>query len=196
MSFHSQRIPPPFVSYPTASATLQAQGCLAEGSRTVSSSGNSLVDAPPTRFQSLAPIASPLADWMKFALLGALIEFARRSFSFIWAALVGMFFITVRFDDDSEAYDYVMVWLSKCNAWYVGLNYQTRAEADGLSRPGKAPESSKRAPVNPTVTSDRTGTSLHYQTDQVAPLTPMRSSFSFQASVSEIPWTELSIATR
>lgn len=58
-------------------------------------------------------------NWMRIALIGALIEFARRVSALVWGQLVGYIFVAARFEDDSEMYDWLMVWLSKNNAWYA-----------------------------------------------------------------------------
>ncbi|KAG8913712.1 hypothetical protein FRC00_001766 [Tulasnella sp. 408] len=116
-SKYSQRIQLPLISSPTSSASLPVQApAFTDATRaSTSSSRVSLVDAPAPSF--LASVTSPLGDWLKIAAMGVLIEFARRTFSYAWNALVGLFFITVHFDDDNEAYDWMLLWLSKCNTW-------------------------------------------------------------------------------
>lgn len=116
-NYFSQRIQLPLISSPTSSASLPVQASALNDATRASTSVPkvSLVDAPASTF--LSSVTSPLGDWLRLAAMGVLIEFARRTFAFVWTALVGMFFITVHFDDDNEAYDWLLLWLSKCDTW-------------------------------------------------------------------------------
>lgn len=57
------------------------------------------------------------SDWVKLAIFGAFLEFARRSWSNLWATLVASCFITAHFEGDDEAYDWMMIWLAKRTTW-------------------------------------------------------------------------------
>ncbi|KAG8901796.1 hypothetical protein FRB99_005096 [Tulasnella sp. 403] len=118
MQYQTQRVFPLISPSPLAPTSLPAQGATSRNAN-ISFQTTSPVDASSSGsfVGSLLTLPTLFGDWMKIALLGAVVEFARRGFATLWAALVGMFFFTARFDDDSDAYDWLMVWLSKNNAW-------------------------------------------------------------------------------
>lgn len=72
---------------------------------------------PQSPLAFLFSFSSGFSDWIKLAILGAIVEFARRSASWIWATFVASFVITANFDGEDDAYDWMMVWLSKKNTW-------------------------------------------------------------------------------
>lgn len=111
MQSASQRIPIPFTSQPTAGPVYSS--CVANKPATATFSK---VDMSSSFFPT-AQLFPVLGDWFKLALIGAIVEFARRTISLAWATFIEYFFITARFEDDSPSYDWLMVWLSKCNAW-------------------------------------------------------------------------------
>ncbi|KAG8901795.1 hypothetical protein FRB99_005095 [Tulasnella sp. 403] len=74
--------------------------------------------APPQSLLSfLFSFSSSFGDWLKLAVLGAIVEFARRTCSMIWAAFLASFFITAHFEDADDAHDWIMIWLASHPAW-------------------------------------------------------------------------------
>ncbi|KAG9047449.1 hypothetical protein FS837_002212 [Tulasnella sp. UAMH 9824] len=72
---------------------------------------------PQSLLSLLFSFSSSFQDWIKLAVLGAILEFARRTWAAAWAALLASFFITAHFDGEDECYDWLMVFLSKKSSW-------------------------------------------------------------------------------
>ncbi|KAG8950019.1 hypothetical protein FRC04_008098 [Tulasnella sp. 424] len=72
---------------------------------------------PQSLLAFLFSFSSSFHDWIKLAILGAILEFARRTWAAVWAAFLASFFITAHFDGGDECYDWLMVFLSKKSSW-------------------------------------------------------------------------------
>ncbi|KAG8913711.1 hypothetical protein FRC00_001765 [Tulasnella sp. 408] len=72
---------------------------------------------PQSLLTLLFSFSSSFHDWIKLAILGAILEFARRTWAAAWAAFVASFFITAHFDGEDDCYDWLMVFLSKKSSW-------------------------------------------------------------------------------
>ena len=72
------------------------------GFNNATTSGASAATAPGAQslLAFLFSFSAGFSDWIKLAILGAIVEVARRTASSIWAAFVGSFVITANFDGE------------------------------------------------------------------------------------------------
>jgi chaperone BCS1 len=74
-----------------------------------------------------------LHDWIKLFLLGGLIESSRRFAYWVYNYITSLFFLSLHFDGDDVAYDWLMVWLSKQPGWSSARDLQISTRSFGLS---------------------------------------------------------------
>lgn len=56
-------------------------------------------------------------DWIKLFLLGSVLETIRRFTGGIWRRIVDSFFLTATFESDDDAYNWMMIWISRQPGW-------------------------------------------------------------------------------
>ncbi|KAG8930075.1 hypothetical protein FRC02_004646 [Tulasnella sp. 418] len=97
-----------------------------------SGTAGAVPDANPSLFSFLFSFTA-FHDWIKLALIGGVLEFARRSASSLWATFLASFFITVHFEGDDDAYDWMMIWLSRQPRWRKARELQVSTRNWGAS---------------------------------------------------------------
>jgi chaperone BCS1 len=63
-------------------------------------------------------------DWIKLFLLGSVLETIRRFAGTIWTRIVDSFFLTATFESDDDAYNWMMIWISRQPAWKTARDVQ------------------------------------------------------------------------
>lgn len=74
-----------------------------------------------------------LGDWLKLFLLGGLLESFRRFASTIWQYFIDSFWLTVHFEGNDSAYDWMMIWLSSQPTWRRARSLQVSTSSFGLN---------------------------------------------------------------
>ncbi|KAF9517144.1 hypothetical protein BS47DRAFT_1340173 [Hydnum rufescens UP504] len=77
-----------------------------------------------------------LGDWLKLFIFGGLVESARRLFTMAYNALLASFVLTLHFDGDETPYQWLMVWLSKQEAWTKARTIHVSSQNFGLKNNG------------------------------------------------------------
>lgn len=76
----------------------------------------------PGLFSILFSFSTAFGDVVKLGILGGIIELARRVWATAWAWLLASFFISAQFDGDDEVYEWMILWLSRQQKWFVIYN--------------------------------------------------------------------------
>lgn len=76
---------------------------------------------------------SALRDWLKFFLLGGLLESARRIVTSLYNQIWESFLLTVEIDGDDPAYDWMHMWLSKQARWSQARTVELSSRSKGFS---------------------------------------------------------------
>lgn len=68
-----------------------------------------------------------MRDWIKLFIIGGFVESFRRLAGILYQKVVESFFLTASFEEGDDAYDWMMVWLSKRPAWcaYILFSFST-----------------------------------------------------------------------
>ncbi|KAG9032642.1 hypothetical protein FRB95_001152 [Tulasnella sp. JGI-2019a] len=106
------------------------------------SSAGAALQSQPTNVTSpstatnfdLFAFSSSFGDWLKLAILGGALEFARRTWAMAWAWFLSSFFITASFDGDDDAYAWMLIWLSKRTAWTKSRELQVSIQNLNVNR--------------------------------------------------------------
>ncbi|KAI5889530.1 P-loop containing nucleoside triphosphate hydrolase protein [Schizophyllum commune H4-8] len=98
-------------------------------------------------FLSLIRWFATLPDWLKLLIVGGIVETCRRTLSTLYERVLGAFFITATFEEDDDAYDWMLVWLSKQPSWsnarevHITARSYGRDSGDDYLIPGEDPSS-------------------------------------------------------
>ncbi|KAK2467652.1 hypothetical protein APHAL10511_000507 [Amanita phalloides] len=79
---------------------------------------------------------SAIRDWLKFALVGVLLEACRRLSSIMYETLQDAIFITATFEDNDDCFDWMLHWLSNHPSWSKLRNVRISTRTFGLSGEG------------------------------------------------------------
>ena len=108
----------------------------------------------------------PFGDWLRFFVIGGILELSRRFLMYVWSGLVNQFWITIALDEYSDSYcesglpscyrlmnddsvAWVMLWLSKQPAWTQAKELSISSHSFGVGAPavlveGEPDDSSQR----------------------------------------------------
>ncbi|TRM69869.1 P-loop containing nucleoside triphosphate hydrolase protein [Schizophyllum amplum] len=75
---------------------------------------------------------SKLPDWLKLLIVGGVVESCRRTMFSFYNRVLSAFFITATFEEDDDAYDWMMIWLSKQPSWNSAREVQISTKSFGL----------------------------------------------------------------
>lgn len=92
--------------------------------------------AAPTDVSSLFAFLlsfSALHDWIKLFLIGGAIETFRRFVSSVYYSFIESFFLTIRFEDEDEAFSWMMVWLARQKTFQRVRDLQISTRSWGLN---------------------------------------------------------------
>ncbi|KAL1748771.1 P-loop containing nucleoside triphosphate hydrolase protein [Schizophyllum fasciatum] len=73
-----------------------------------------------------------LPDWLKLIVVGGVVEACRRTLFGLYRRAASAFVISVTIDDDSECYNWLMVWLSKQPSWRTARDLEISTRQFGL----------------------------------------------------------------
>ncbi|KAI4519963.1 P-loop containing nucleoside triphosphate hydrolase protein [Schizophyllum commune] len=112
-----------------ANATLTASGDMPSATQGAPATGLPTVLAPLLALIMWLPA---LPDWLKLLVVGGVVEACRRTLFVLYRRAASAFVITVTLDDDSECYNWMMVWLSKQPAWRTSRELEISTRQFGL----------------------------------------------------------------
>ncbi|KAL1672427.1 P-loop containing nucleoside triphosphate hydrolase protein [Schizophyllum commune] len=112
-----------------ANATLTASGDIPSATQGILAGGLPVVLAPLLTLIMWLPA---LPDWLKLLVVGGVVEACRRTLFVLYRRAASAFVITVTLDDDSECYNWMMVWLSKQPAWRTARELEISTRQFGL----------------------------------------------------------------
>ncbi|KAL1748772.1 P-loop containing nucleoside triphosphate hydrolase protein [Schizophyllum fasciatum] len=140
------------LSQPTSSST----GCVPHATGAAATSNGAAAHALPEGLQGFQATLFPylgllrwfaaLPDWLKLLIVGGVVEACRRTLSTLYDRVLGAFFITATFEEDDDAYDWMLVWLSKQPSWSSAREVHITARSYGhdtsdYAIPGEDPSS-------------------------------------------------------
>lgn len=83
---------------------------------TVNGTTTATTSSDPSAFADIAKTIASFSiarDWIKLFVLGTVLETIRRFADSAWTSLLDSFFLTAQFESDDDAYNWMMVWVSK-----------------------------------------------------------------------------------
>ncbi|KAI0940966.1 hypothetical protein AcV7_003195 [Taiwanofungus camphoratus] len=86
----------------------------------------------PLALLSMILSGSALRDWLKFIVIGSVIETCRRLLFSSWRSFLESFWITASFDDDDISYNWILFWLSKNPSWSKARRVEISTRNFGL----------------------------------------------------------------